>query len=83
METMDEIKLDKNIPIPTRKNAKWLGLAKRIEVGDSFFAESFQEKEHARSCLKTYGIKLVTRAEGTGYRLWCKGKPIKAEYIDE
>jgi hypothetical protein len=83
MAVMDEIKIDKNVPMPNRKNAKWLRLAKDIQVGDSFFTENFKEKEHARSCLKTYGIKVATRAENSGYRIWCKGKPVKAEYLDD
>ena len=80
---MDEIKIDKNVPMPARNNARWLKMAKEIQVGDSFFTADFKEKEQARCGLKKYGIKVTTRIEGAGYRIWCKAKAIKAEYLDE
>lgn len=79
---MHDFKIEKNVPVPSKfgSKAKWLSLANELEVGDSFVVKDAGERESVRCCLKTYGVKLATRAikdEGDkliGYRLWCVDK---------
>jgi aerobic-type carbon monoxide dehydrogenase small subunit (CoxS/CutS family) len=72
----DEIKIEKNIPIPTtfRPSTKYGTIIDKMEVGDSVAVEG----KNVRSCLyaamKTAGYKAVTRKvtnQGYGvYRIW-------------
>ena len=84
---MHNFKIEKDVPVPSKfgSKAKWLGLAQELEEGDSFVVPDAAIKETVRCCLKTYGIKIATRAikEGdriTGYRLWCVKKPEQINY---
>jgi aerobic-type carbon monoxide dehydrogenase small subunit (CoxS/CutS family) len=72
----DEIKIEKNIPIPNtfRPSTKYGKIIEKMEVGDSVAVEG----KNVRSCLyaamKTAGYKAVTRKvtnQGYGvYRIW-------------
>ena len=86
---MHNFNIEKDVPIPSKfgQKAKWLALAMELEVGDSFVVPDAGVKETVRCCLKTYGIKLATRAikddDGlhiTGYRIWCLDKPEAISY---
>lgn len=80
---MHNYKIEKDVPVPSKfgGRAKWLSLAKELNVGDSFLVKDAGEKESVRCSLKTYGVRISTRAikdEGgkiIGYRLWCVDKP--------
>ena len=75
---MHDFTIEKDVPMPSKnKNARWYYLAREMRVGDSVVVGSFAEKERMRVGLKTYGVKVATRAEGDGtkYRVWCKDKP--------
>ena len=78
---MHNFKIEKNVPMPSKfgDKAKWLSLAKEINVGDSFVVDDAAEKERVRCCLKNYGVRIATRSildgdKVTGYRLWCVNK---------
>lgn len=75
---MHDFKIEKGVPIPSKsKSAIWYYLARDMEAGDSVVVNSFADKERMRIGLKTYGVRVTTRAEGDGtkYRVWCKEKP--------
>jgi len=66
------IKVDKGIPIPSKKPraSEWRDLAMSLEIGDSVFFATHQEKEKARLNLRKYGWACTTRAVRNGYRIW-------------
>jgi hypothetical protein len=71
-----EIKIDKGIPLPVRKNSA--GFEKyplsKLEVGDSFAVkiQAAAIGHHVRKAAKALGRKFVVRSEGTGSRVWRK-----------
>lgn len=67
---MNDIKVDKNIPIPTSKYTKYpYG---EMEVGDSFFVKIEREKIYSSSSQygKRHNAKFSVRKEADGYRVW-------------
>lgn len=72
------IKIEKNIPMPTRAaskpRAEKYAILRQLEVGDSF-AVSIKAPalaNHARRVAKDTGRKFVVRPEGEGSRVWRK-----------
>lgn len=72
------IKIDKNIPLPTRAankpRAEKYPELRQLEVGDSFVAPIGVPAlaSHARRVAKDMGRKFVVRAEDKGARVWRK-----------
>lgn len=66
--------IEKNVPLPPRRgggsNGGTIPLLRRMEAGDSFFAKG---KKHRNfwSIAKSLGMKIATRREGDGVRVWC------------
>lgn len=66
-----KFKIEKNIPIPGEHgNTKYP--FKLLEVGDSFYVEGIPSSARtaAHSYAKRYGVKLVSKREKKGYRIW-------------
>jgi hypothetical protein len=72
----DEIKIEKNIPIPTtfRPSSKYGAIVDKMEVGDSVAVEGKNVRASLYAAMKTAGYKAVTRTvtnQGCGiYRIW-------------
>lgn len=71
---MNQIKIDKGVPIPT---SRWSGAKRKypfpdMEIGDSFFTDTKQET--VGSSVATYAKfnnkKFTTRSENGGTRVW-------------
>ena len=74
---MEQVKIEKNIPMPRRQSTKYL-FADKIDVNDSFFIGVKNEKETHRHMLKWLsGVKRINKkykfkgrsVEG-GFRIW-------------
>lgn len=70
---MNQIKIDKGIPVPT---SRW-GRARKypfgdLEIGDSFFTDTKQETVGSSVAIyaKFNKKKLTTRSENGGTRVW-------------
>lgn len=72
------IKIEKNIPMPTRAaskpRAEKYAILRQLEVGDSFAVPIKVPAlyNHARRVAKDTGRKFVVRPEGEGSRVWRK-----------
>jgi len=66
---MSKIKVEKNIPIP-KKPIYWKGILKTMEIGDSFFTTPRPNAHPTLNAAKALGIKITTRKEGDGVRVW-------------
>ena len=72
----DEIKIEKNIPIPTtfRPSTKYGAIVNKMEVGDSVAVKGRNCRSSLYAAMKTAGYKAVTRKisnQGLGvYRIW-------------
>ena len=71
----EKFKIEKNIPMPT--GGKWRTILIELEVGDSVLlneADHNKTKSSLRSAVFSVagliGIKLATRTEGDGTRIW-------------
>lgn len=76
------IKIEKNIPIPTIQNGRLPYLKKALEkmdYGDSFLVDKETKRGSARIVAKRLGITVVTKRVKNGFRIW-KIKPIDEEY---
>ena len=71
------MKVERNIKLPSQKRGKpakypW----KELKVGDSFFVDGSEKIYSMYSCVASYNkkaskkIKISTRLEGTGVRVW-------------
>lgn len=73
---MNGYKIDKDKPIPRgRKNCEW-SFVIDMKSGESFYMETggIRGNLSKLNALRVWGrrnkIKITTRAEGTGYRVW-------------
>lgn len=70
---MQEIKIEKGVPLPVNKTVNTTrGLTeklKEMEVGDSLLWPSYSNSGMS-STAAFLGIKIVTRREGDGRRIW-------------
>ena len=72
------IKIEKNIPMPTRAaskpRAEKYPELRQLEVGDSFVVgiSAAALGTHARRVAKDTGRKFIVRPEGEGSRVWRK-----------
>lgn len=69
------MKVDKGIPIPTSKKGgggkgKWQLLLEKMNVGDSVLVTEFQNKTSMFGAAKSLKMKITTRAEDDGFRVW-------------
>lgn len=66
------MKIEKNIPIPTpHKKTGVTAIFRQMEVGDSVWIESEKiNPTNAYTLAKYAKIKIATRREGDGYRMW-------------
>ena len=69
---MDEIKIEKNIPIPrsSRGGGKWMRLAEKMEVGDSVLLKTVKHVQTFTHAAKKLGMKAVQRKCEEGIRVW-------------
>lgn len=65
-------KIEKNVPLPTGPHGNTKYPFASMQVGDSFFADGLPNSARvaAYSAARRHGITLVTKREGTGYRIW-------------
>jgi hypothetical protein len=69
-----ELKIEKNIPITPKGNAKWMRFFKKADVGDSILL-SEKEENSLRTTAYKWGCKVVRRKTKDGkYRVWYMGK---------
>lgn len=65
------MKIEKNIPVPA---ASMTETFRQMEVGDSIFLENANQKDKrvngSRNLARRVGIKISSRQEGTGVRIW-------------
>lgn len=67
---MDEIKIDKGIPLPGESRGRkrkypWADML----IGDSFFTR-IKSRKGFHTNAKRAGIKITTRKEAEGFRVW-------------
>ncbi len=62
-------KIDKGIPIP-KKPGKYQQLVSEMSKGDSVLITTTREKAGLTAAFKRFGIKIVTRKEEGGFRIW-------------
>ena len=69
---MNEIKIEKGIPVPQTKKAggKWKDTLLKLKVGDSFQIESARTAASLRTCAIYYKLKVTIHSDGDKYRLW-------------
>lgn len=66
---------DSSVPIPKTRN-RWIPLFEKLEVGDSFVIEDFEEVERVCNAAYAYGkshgngFRLTRRKIEEGYRIW-------------
>ena len=63
--------LQRGIPIPPKKNGqapKWP--IRQMQIGESFYAPKKANAGSFYSQAQKHGIKIVTRREGRGLRVW-------------
>lgn len=68
---MDEIKIDKGIPIPAKgagRNRKYP--FREMEIGDSIFTEKLGTTSLIKNWESSTGFKFTTRSENNGRRIW-------------
>jgi hypothetical protein len=75
---MNNIQIEKNVPIPPRTGGQpiWVETARNMEVGDSVLCKPFPKND--RSCslyhaMKKLGYKIAVRKEGEMIRVWRVG----------
>lgn len=66
------IEIDKNVPIPEKRERKGKYPFPKMEVGDSFFTKSDGVKAALSRYSKAHGVDLISRKEGDGFRIWRK-----------
>ena len=74
-EPNDEIKIESGVPMPEPRagSGKWQNLLSQMKIGDSFFIAdtgTYALWGRMKSASKHLKIKLATRKEGTGVRVW-------------
>jgi len=73
-------KIEKNVPIPsvnqTNDKQGKAYILKQMKKGDSIFVipDSKNERQRWSATAAYYNIKIITRKEGKGFRLWHGGK---------
>lgn len=69
---MTQYKIDKDVPLPSAAHGNAKYPFAQLKVGDSFFVEGLPSAARvaAYNSSKRLGITLVSRREGTGYRIW-------------
>lgn len=67
-----DVEIQKNIPIPIGKayKGKWKEIAKTVGIGESFLVDSRAKVESARHALRLAGKEGISRADGSGFRVW-------------
>jgi len=68
-------KIDKNVPLSAtkygRNYGRWLPLVNEMESGDSVLLKNKREACAVKATLLRKGfVKVITRTEGTGIRVW-------------
>lgn len=69
---MNEIKIEKGIPVPETKQSggKWKDILLKLKVGDSFQIESARTAASIRTCARIQKVKITIQCDGYKYRLW-------------
>jgi len=67
---INEIKIDKHIPIPSMVKLYWEKLALRMEIGDSVWLPSAKDKVNLRHAHARKSRRTLCRKENNGYRVW-------------
>ena len=73
---LQELKIDKNVPLP--KGGKWKVLLLRLQIGDSVFVPAKEVTDRGLNALRTkiwnakraIDIQITTRIEEGGIRVW-------------
>lgn len=70
---MDKIKIQKNVPMPSRQRAgKWQEVAAKMKPGDSVLVSTGTKKNGLFGAIKKSGGLAISRREGDSYRVWRK-----------
>jgi len=70
---MDKIKIQKNVPMPSRQRAgKWQEVAAKMKPGDSVLVSTGTKKNGLFAAIKKSGGLAISRREGDSYRVWRK-----------
>jgi len=68
----NQMKIDKNIPIPRKqhKKATWAALVDQMDVGDSVLVNNIAERAALTNAIKAQGYEATTRKEDDKFRVW-------------
>ena len=61
--------IQKNVPIPPPRQTGITALLKQLKVGESVIVDT-PNRGSLHGNAKNIGIKIVTRKEGSGFRVW-------------
>lgn len=67
------MKIEKGIKPPKiirSRNAKFVGIIRKMKPGDSIFYKSMQDKFGFSNAARKLGKKYITRTDGDGFRCW-------------
>lgn len=70
---MSEVKIEKNIPLPPKRNGHDPRAKQMIEamtLGDSIFLSDKKQRNHCVNVMRRCGYKATARAVEGGYRVW-------------
>lgn len=66
--------IEKNVKLPSGRNNIEYSFLDLMDIGDSVYLDKFADQRGAYQYIllkaKSKGLKLVTRAEGSGRRIW-------------
>jgi len=68
----NQMKIDKNIPIPRKqhKKATWAALVDQMDVGDSVLVNNVSERQSLTMAIKAQGYEVTTRKVDDKFRVW-------------
>lgn len=66
---MKKVKIDKNIPIPSKKG-RWTVVMAKMDIGDSVLLEKRTEYTSMANTAKSMKMKLISRQDGNKFRVW-------------
>lgn len=65
------VKIEKNVPMPTRRYGAMTDIARKMKKGDSVLVDCQADREALRVALRKLGAKVITRMEdGPHVRVW-------------
>ena len=65
-----KMQIDKGIPLPINDLNGPTAVLRQMDIGDSVLVEKISTREALRIAARINSIKIMTRKEGGGYRVW-------------